>query len=46
MLSLICYVVALVLILLSAFNVPSSRVGLFPLGMAFWLIGAELVPRL
>ena len=39
MISFICFVVALVLLLLAAGNVPSSRVGLFPLGMAFWLLG-------
>jgi hypothetical protein len=41
-LALIFLIVALVLFLLSAFNVPSSRVGLQSLGLAFVVI-AQLV---
>lgn len=39
--SLIFLIVALVLFLLAAFNVPSTRVGLLPLGLAFW-VAAQL----
>lgn len=46
MIALICFIIAAVLLVLAALNVPSSRVGLFPAGMFFWLLGAELVPRL
>lgn len=47
-LSLLCLVVALILFLLSAFNVPSSRVGLQSLGLAFivmaQLAGTRTIP--
>ena len=36
-LALILLIVALILALLAAFNVGSSRVGLFPLAFAFYL---------
>jgi hypothetical protein len=41
-LAFVLMLVALILLLLAAFNVPSSRVGLFPLGMAFF-VGAFLL---
>ena len=45
-LALILLIVALILAVLAAFNVASSRVGLFPLSFAFYLgfvlVGAGL----
>ena len=35
MLAFVLMIVAVILLILAAFNVPSSRVGLFPLGVAF-----------
>lgn len=43
---LILYVAALVLLLLAAISVPSSRVSLGWAGMACWLAAAVFVPLL
>lgn len=43
MISLFCYVAALVLFILAAVGVPSGRVGLVPAGLAFWLLGEHIV---
>jgi hypothetical protein len=42
MLAFILLLIAVILLILAAFNVPSSRIGLFPLGVAFFA-GAFLV---
>jgi hypothetical protein len=41
-LSLVMVIVALILSALAAFNVPSSRVGLFPLAFAFYMLALLL----
>jgi|1185.fasta_scaffold655547_1 hypothetical protein len=43
---LICAIIALILLILAAFGIDSRRVGLFPLGMAFWLLAVVFVPLL
>jgi hypothetical protein len=44
MLSLVLLIVALVLLILAAIGIPSSRYSLGWAGMAFWLL-AELIPK-
>ncbi len=47
--ALVCVIVALVLFLLASFNVPSSRINLVALGLAFLtlaqLLGGSVVIR-
>lgn len=40
--SLVCYIVALVLLILAAIGVPASRFSLLAAGMAFWLAGEHI----
>lgn len=39
----VCYVIALVLLILAAIGVPSGRFGLLAAGLAFWLAGEHIV---
>jgi len=41
--TLVLYVLALVCLVLAALGVPSTRVNLGWLGMAFWLLGIVIV---
>lgn len=41
---LVFAIIALILLVLAAFGVDSRRLGLFPLGMAFWLLAVVFVP--
>jgi hypothetical protein len=43
---LVFAIIAAILLILAALGVDSRRVGLFPLGMFFWLLAVVFVPML
>jgi hypothetical protein len=43
MIELVCYIVSLVLFILAAIGIPTSRFSLIAAGLAFWILGEHII---